>query len=430
MLPISFGGLAIVAAAALAAPLALGLLPRIRLPAIVLEIVLGIVIGPSVLGWVSVDTPIQVMSLVGLAFLLLLAGLEVDYERFRGRLLRLTAVGYAVSFGLALLLGFGLHAGGLVKSPLLIGIALSATSLGVVVPVLKDAGQVDTPFGQLVVAGASIAEIATIVLLSLFFSGEASGLGVKLLLLGLFGLFVIAVGVVVLSAEQSIRISAALLRLQDTTAEIRIRGSFLLLTLFVVLAERLGLEAILGAFLAGAIIKLVDRDQAMTHPEFRQKLEAVGYGVFVPAFFVATGVSFELNTLFSNATNLARVPIFLAALLVARGLPALVYKSVTTRTQTIAAALLQATSLSFLVVAAQIGVQLGLIRPAASAALIAAGLLSVLLFPLAALALLPGAEQGQRISSTTPAVPRPVRRCVRPWAACRAVACGSRRRAS
>src|SRR5438067_7022103 len=344
---ISFGGVAIVAAAALAAPLVLGLFPGIRLPAIVLEIVLGIVIGPQVLGWVSIDTPIQVMSLLGLAFLLLLAGLEVEYERFRGRLLRLTALGYALSFGLALLIGLGLHASGLVKSPLLIGIALSATSLGIVIPVLKDAGQVGAPFGQLVVAGASIAEIATIVLLSLFFSGEASGIGVKLVLLGLFGLFVIAVGVAVLGAEQSMRISATLLRLQDTTAEIRIRGSFLLLALFVVLAERLGLEAILGAFLAGAIVKLVDRDQAMTHPQFRQKLEAVGYGVFVPVFFVATGVRFELHALFANAT----------------------------------------------VVAGQIGVQLDLIRPAAYAALVAAGLLSVLLFPLAALTLLRGAGQ-------------------------------------
>ena len=378
---------------ALAAPLALGLFPRLRLPSIVLEIVLGIVIGPDVLGWVSIDTPIQVISLLGLAFLLFLAGLDVDYERFRGQPLRLSAIGYAISFGLALLIGFGLHAGGLVKSPLLIGIALSATSLGIVVPVLKDAGQVGTPFGQLVIVGASIAEIAPIVLLSLFFSGEAGGLGVKLLLLGLFGLFVLAVGVAVLGVEHSMRISAALLRLQDTTAEIRIRGAFLLLAVFVVLAERLGLEAILGAFLAGAIIKLVDRDQTMTHPEFRQKLEAVGYGVFVPVFFVATGVRFELNALFANATNLALVPIILAALLVARGLPALVYRSLTTRTQTLAAALLQATSISFLVVAGQIGVQLGLIRPATSAALIAAGLLSVLLFPLSALTLLPGAEQ-------------------------------------
>ena len=358
-----------------------------------LEIVLGILIGPEVLGWVSIDTPIQVMSLLGLAFLLLLAGLEVDYERFHGRVLQLTAIGYAISLGLALLIGFGLHAGGLVKSSLLIGITLSATSLGIVIPVLKDAGQVDTPFGQLVAAGASIAEIATIVLLSLFFSGEAGGLGAKLLLFGLFGLFVLAVGVAVLGAERSMRISSAFLRLQDTTAEIRIRGSFLLLVVFVVLAERLGLEAILGAFLAGAIIRLVDRDQTMTHPEFRQKLEAVGYGVFVPVFFVATGVRFELNALLASATNLARVPIFLAALLVARGVPALVYKSLTTRTQSVAAGLLQATSLSFLVVAGQIGVQLGLIRPAASAALIAAGLLSVLLFPLTALTLLAGTEE-------------------------------------
>ena len=385
---IAFGGLAIVAAAALAAPLVLGLFPTIRLPSIVLEIVLGIVLGPEVLGWVSIDTPIQVMSLLGLAFLLLLAGLEVEYERFRGRVLRLTVLGYAISFGLALLIGLGLHAGGLVRSPLLVGIALSATSVGIVIPILKDAGQAGTPFGQLVIAGASIAEIAPIVLVSLFFSGEASGIGVKLVLLGLFALFVIAVGVAVLGAERSTRISTALLRLQDTTAEIRIRGAFLLLTVFVVLAERLGLEAILGAFLAGAIVKLVDRDQTMTHPQFRQKLEAVGYGVFVPVFFVATGVGFQLNALFASATNVARVPIFLAALLVARGVPALVYRSLTSSTQMFAAGLLQATSISFLVVAGQIGVQLHLVRPAVYAALVAAGLLSVVLFPLMALTLL------------------------------------------
>jgi Kef-type K+ transport system membrane component KefB len=390
---VSFNGVAIVAAVALGAPLALGLFPKLRLPAIVLEIVLGIAIGPQVLGWVSIDTPIQVLSLLGLAFLLLLAGLEVEYDRFRGRVLRLTALAYAFSFGLALLIGFGLSAGGLVKSPLLVAILLSATSLGIVIPVLKDAGQVRTQFGQLVVAGASIAEIATIVLLSLFFSEETSSIGVRLVLLGLFGLFVLAVGVAVLGAEHSLRISATLLRLQDTTAEIRIRAAFLLLAVFVVLAEQLELEAILGAFFAGAIIKLVDRDQAMTHPQFRAKLEAVGYGVFVPFFFVSTGVRFDLDALFASGETIARVPIFLGALLVARGLPAFVYRPLATRTQTAAAGLLQATSLSFLVVAGQIGVQLDLIRPATYAALVTAGLLSVLLFPLTALRLLRGAER-------------------------------------
>ncbi len=396
MTPTSFNGLAIIAAVALGAPLALGLFPRLRLPAIVLEIVLGIAIGPQALGWVSVDTPIQVMSLLGLAFLLLLAGLEVEYDRFRGRLLRVTALGYTVSFCLALLIGLALRAGGLVKSPLLIGIVLSATALGIVIPVLKDANEVSTEFGQLVVAGASIAEIATIVLLSLFFSGESSGIGSKLVLLGLFGLFVVAVGIAVVGAEHSMHISMTLVRLQDTTAEIRIRASFLLLAIFVVLAERLGLEAILGAFLAGAIIKLVDRDQMMTHPQFRQKLEAVGFGVFVPFFFVTTGVRFDLHALFASGTTIARVPIFLGALLLARGVPALLYKPLATRVQTAAAALLQATSLSFLVVAGQIGVQLDLIRPATYAALVAAGLLSVVLFPVTALTLLRGARRGPR----------------------------------
>src|SRR6266496_3223227 len=396
MTDVSFNGLAIVAAVALAAPFALGLFPKLRLPAIVLEIILGIVIGPQVLGWVKIDTPIQVMSLLGLAFLLLLAGLEVEYERFRGRLLRLTTIGYAVSFGLALAIGVGLNAGGLVKSPLLVAIALSATALGIVIPVLKDAGQVSTEFGQIVVAGASVAEIATIVLLSLFFSGESGGLGSKVVLLGLFGLFVLAVGLAVSGAQHSMRISATLLRLQDTTAEIRVRAAFVLLAVFVVLAERLGLEAILGAFLAGAIIKLVDRDQMMTHPQFRHKLEAAGFGIFVPFFFVSTGVRFDLDALFGSTRTLGRVPIFLGALLVARGLPALLYKPLATRTQTVAAALLQATSLSFLVVSGQIGVQLDLIRPATYAALVAAGLLSVLLFPLTALTLLRGAEREPR----------------------------------
>src|SRR5262249_2111242 len=226
-----------------------------------------------------------------------------------------------------------------------------------------------------------------------FFSGEASGVGAKLVLFGLFALFVLVVGVVVSGAEHSMRISAALVRLQDTTAQIRIRGAFLLLALFVVLAERLGLEAILGAFLAGAILKLLDRDEMLTHPEFRQKLEAVGYGVFVPIFFVATGIQFDLSALFANATSLARVPIFLAALLIARGLPALIYRSLPSRTQRLAAGLLQATSLSFLVVAGQIGVDLDLVRPVVYAALVAAGLLSVVLFPATALALLRAGEK-------------------------------------
>jgi len=157
---------------------------------------------------------------------------------------------------------------------------------------------------------------------------------------------------------------------------------------FTVAAERFGAEAILGSLLAGAIIKLVDRDQAMTHPRFRVKLESAGFGVFVPFFFVVSGVKFDAGALFASGSVLLRVPLFLAILLVVRGLPALVFRKVADRPRLVAAGLLQATSLSFLVVVSQLGQTLGLITAANGAALIAAGLLSVLIFPLSALTIL------------------------------------------
>ncbi|HJZ61214.1 MAG TPA: cation:proton antiporter, partial [Miltoncostaeaceae bacterium] len=138
MTDLHFSGLVIVAAVAFGAPLLLGLAPALRLPAVVLEIVAGIAIGPSGLGWVSIDEPIEVLSLVGLAFLLFLAGLEIDFERLRGRLVGIAGLGFVVSFGLALLAGFALDGFGQVESPLLVAIILVATSLGIVVPVLKD----------------------------------------------------------------------------------------------------------------------------------------------------------------------------------------------------------------------------------------------------------------------------------------------------
>src|SRR6266536_794302 len=387
---ISFSSVAVIAVIALIAPLAIGF-TGFRLPAIVVEILLGIVVGPQLLGWAANDGPVQTLSLIGLAFLLLLAGLEIDFERLRGRLLRMTGLGYVVSFGLALVVGYGLRAGDLVKSPLLVAIILSATGLGVILPILKDAGQTATPFGQVIVAGSSIAEVGPIVLLSLFFSGHSGGIGGKLVLLIGFFVFVLAVGAVILGLERSMRVSQTLLRLQDTTAEIRVRGAFLLLALFVVLASRFGLEAILGAFLAGATLKLVDRDEGMTHAFFHAKLEAVGFGVFVPFFFVSTGIKLDVASLFHGSSTITRVPLFLAAMLVVRALPAIFYKPLAERAgQLVAGGLLQATSLSIPVVAGQIGVDLGLIRPTNYVALVAAGLLSVIVFPLVSLTLLRG----------------------------------------
>ena len=382
-----FTDLLIVVAVAFAAPFLLGLFPRVRLPSVVVEIVAGIVVGPSVLGIVEVDQVIEVLALVGLGFVLFLAGLEIEFEKLRGPVLRRTALGFVVSFGIAVAVSFALSAGGLVETPLLVAIILCATSLGVIVPVLKDSGEIASPFGQLIVAAASIADFGAIILLTLFFSGEG-GIGSTLLLLGALLVLAAVVFLTVRGAERSLRVKNDLLRLQDTTAQIRIRAAIVLFVGFAAVAGELGFEIILGTFIAGAIISLLDRDEVMTHPDFRRKLEAIGFGFFIPVFFVTSGVRFDLEALVAEASNLAMVPIFLAALLIVRGLPALLYRQVLDARRTAVAGILQATSLPFIVAASAIVLELGLIDAAESAALIGAGLLSVLVFPVAGLALL------------------------------------------
>jgi Kef-type K+ transport system membrane component KefB len=398
---ISLDNLLIVVAAGFAAPLALGLLPGARLPSVVLEIVIGIVLGPAVLGWVEVDEPVEVLSLLGLALLLFLAGLEIDIAALRGALLRSASIGFAASLVLALVAGLALDLAGVGEQPLLLAVILTSTSLGVIVPCLQDAGESSTRFGQLVIAAASIADFVSVLLLSFLFSGESSGAGTKLLLIGLFVLAIAAVLVGVMGVERSPRISGALVRLQDTSAQIRVRGAFVLLVGMAVLAEQLGLELILGAFAAGAIINHLDQDQAMTHPEFRTKLAAVGFGVFVPVFFVSSGVRFDLDALFASSSAIVSIPAFVAALLIARGLPALVYRGELDRRRTVAAALLQATSLPFIVAATEIGQSLGMIDAATSAGFIAAGLITVLAFPLTALSLLRGVRPRTAPAPTT-----------------------------
>src|SRR5918911_1976409 len=230
MMPsISLTGLVIVAAVAFLVPLCLGLAPALRIPSVVLEIAAGILIGPAVLGLVEVDLPLQVLALLGLAFLLLLAGLEIDLDHLRGPRLRSAAAGFVVSLAIALAFGLVLYAVGLVEAPLLVAIILSSTSLGIVIPVLADAGQAETTLGQLVIAGSSIADFGAIILLSLFFSGNSSSVWSTLLLIGGFVVLVGATGLALAEVEHSSRLSSALIRLQDSSAEIRVRGAFLLL---------------------------------------------------------------------------------------------------------------------------------------------------------------------------------------------------------
>src|SRR5215217_2565652 len=394
MMPdISLTGLVVVAATAFLVPLGLGLVPAVRIPSVVLEIAAGILIGPAVFGLVEVDLPLRVLALLGLALLLLLAGLEIDLDRLRGPRLRSAAAGFVVSLAIALGVGLGLYAVDLIEAPLLVAIILSSTSLGIVIPVLADTGQAETTLGQLIIAGSSIADFGAIILLSLFFSGDSSSVGSTLLLIGGFVALVIATGVALAEIEHSSRLSSALRRLQDTSAQIRIRGAFLLLVGLVVVAQLFGLEVILGAFFAGAVLKLLDRDEMMTHTGFHTKLQAVGFGVFIPFFFVTSGMQLDVGALLSGGAALALVPVFLLALLLARGLPAALYGPMVGSRGSLAAALLQATSLPFIVAATGIGMELSILNPAIGAAMVVAGLLSVVLFPLVALTLLRGGRK-------------------------------------
>ena len=242
------------------------------------------------------------------------------------------------------------------------------------------------------IGAAALADFAAVILLSLFFSREGTGTGAQLVLLGGFVAIVVAAGFALTHAGHSRSLCAALLRLQDTTAQIRVRGAVVLMIGFVALAQVLGLEVILGAFMAGALLKVIDKDVMMTHPHFSLKLEAIGFGFLIPVFFVTSGVTFDLASLFESVAAAVRIPVFLVGLLMVRGLPALFYKSDIGARRSVAATLLQATSLPFIVAAAQIGIELGAVSEATAAALVAAGLLSVLIFPLVALTVLRGGD--------------------------------------
>lgn len=239
---VSLTAVAIVSVVALLAPLSVRVF-RLAVPAIVLEILLGVILGPQVLGWLHMDAALQVMSTIGLSFLLLLAGLEIDVRLLRGALLRRAAGAFAVSFALAVGVGVSLGMLGLARSPVLMALILSATGLGIILPVLKDAGIVETRAGQVIVAGASIAEVVPIVLLSLLFSEDTSvGLGARLTLLAAFLGFTGVVITVVLGLERARTLCKTMLDLQDTTAEIRVRGTMALLLVFASLATAFGLE--------------------------------------------------------------------------------------------------------------------------------------------------------------------------------------------
>jgi Kef-type K+ transport system membrane component KefB len=300
---VSFDDLLLVMVVAVAVPLLLGLVPRVPVPSSVVEIPAGILIGPAVLDLVGSDPVIDVFAALGVALLLFLAGLDLDFAQLRGRPLQLALLAFVASLALGLAMALPLGALGIVVDPLLVAIVLSATSLGIVAPVLNDAGMLDTHAGRFVIAACSIAEFGSIVVLSMFFTPTGSADPVVTVVK--LGALALVVGAIAYLASRRgpwrARIDAVLFRLQDSSSQLRVRVAMLLMIALLVVSEELKFDAILGAFLAGALLAAVTdpaREDELGH--VRHKLEGIGFGFFVPVFFVATGLTFPVS---SSATG-------------------------------------------------------------------------------------------------------------------------------
>ena len=407
MLVLSFNSVLIIAAISVLVPVVLGLLPRVPVPGAVLMVVAGIIVGPSVLGWARIDAPVQVLAQLGLGMLLFLAGLEIDVDRLRGPLSRLAGEAFVVSAALAVLCAVFFWLAVPSDQPLLLAIILMSTSAGLLLPILKDAGEGTTEFGQLVMTAAALAEVVPILLLSLFFSAAAKTTADQLVSLAIFLALLVLIGLALTRVRRLHALDRLLDRLEERSGQLRVRAALALALGCGVLAYQFGFASILGAFAAGLLVRLVEVSGREPNEQFLAKLEGIGFGFLIPIFFISVGVGFNLKDLLNHPSALVEVPLFLVALLVVRGVPALLYKRVMDTRHAAAAGLLQATSLTFVIVAAAIGRETGKLSPSVGAALVTAGLLSAALFPAGADRILAHGRKTASTRSGEPTRPEP-----------------------
>jgi Kef-type K+ transport system membrane component KefB len=377
--------LVIVTAAAVAALLAGLIQPRLAVPVVVIELVLGIIIGPELLDLAEDDEFIDFFSNLGLGMLFFFAGYEIDFERIRGRPLILAGLGWLMTLALAYSIGGLLVWAGLVLSLLYTGSAMSTTAIGTLIPVLHDAGELKTRFGTYLLAAGAMGEFGPILLITLVFSTKGA-LGSSIILIAF-------VAIAVLTALLAVRGAAygwfLLERTLETSGQLAIRIAVVLVFALAALASDLGLDLLLGGFVAGVIVReaLKGREVAM----FESKLTAVGYGFFIPFFFVTSGIKFNLQALIDDPVRFLEVPMFLALFLLVRGVPALVlYRSELDLRDRGALAFFSATELPLVVAITTIAVEQGHMRSVTAASLVAAAILSTLIYPLIGLKLREG----------------------------------------
>jgi len=369
--------LALIFCAAALATIVSQLDPRLVLPTVVVEIALGILMGPEVLDIANVDPYIVFLSDFGLVVLFFLAGVEVIHSNVPRRLLARGTFGWGISLVLGAIAGFALEAAGVGASGWLIAVAVATTALGTLMPILSDAGVLRSPLGQNTLASAVAGEFWPIVVISLFLTGAHATAASIVLLIG-FGLIVAgAAGIAV--HFQPPRILAIVRETVDKSGQLAVRLSVALLAVLVVLAEELDFDFVLGAFAAGLVIGLVT--QGETGEQVLPRIATIGYGFLIPVFFIVTGIEFDLDALLTGA-GLALAALFLGIFLVTRGSSALLSLRELGARGTTALALFSATGLPLIVAVIEVGEDRGEIDSDVAAALIGAGMASVLLYPL------------------------------------------------
>ena len=377
--------LAIVAVATLAAAAAGLVAGRLALPVVVLELVAGIAIGPQVLELAEPDAFIEFFSSLGLGMLFFFAGYEIDFERILGVPLRLALLGWALSLALAYALGGLLVATGVVLSALFVGTALATTAIGTLIPILSDAGELRSRFGTYLLAAGAVGEFGPIVLTTLLFSTKGAGSN-AVLLLAFVALAVVAAVIAVRGAGTG---GDLFERGLETSGQLPVRASVLAVFALGTLAAGLGLELLLGGFVAGVITRLALKGREV--PVFESKLKGVAYGFFIPFFFVVSGLQFDLRALTDHPASLLELPLFLALFFVVRGAPAfLLYRRRLELRERAALAFFSATELPLVVAITTIAVGEGHMRSSTAASLVGAAILSTAIFPLVALRLRAG----------------------------------------
>lgn len=383
--------LLLVAIAAVLAPLLVDPLRRFVIPAVVLELTFGIVLGPQVLNWVEPVGLVAGLSTLGLSMLMFLAGYELRLRHIRGRPLTLAAVSWAMSVVLAGLVGLAFHLMGGHSGEVVIPLALTTTALGTLLPVLRDAGVLRTSLGRHALALGSVGEFGPIVLVALFLSGTDALQSI--LVLGGFGLLIL-VSALLASRPWGGRVVSVLTKGLQSSSQLPIRVTLLFMLVLAAIANVLGVDVLLGAFAAGVIVRIAagsheEEEETLSTSIFAFKLEGIAFGMLVPVFFVISGTRIDFKSLFAAPSALVIVPVFLVLMLLVRAIPTFIcYGRSLEPRQRRALSVMAATGLPLIVVITTIATDNGYLNSGDAAAMVAAGMLSVVIFPALALQLL------------------------------------------